>query len=67
VLDVVAEKGLQWDHRTHSGVVFHMVSAIAVGGHVGLTAIDRTPAMAARMFGARSRRSTRRRRTKTGR
>jgi hypothetical protein len=50
VLDVVAEKGLQWDHRTHSGVVFHMVSAIAVGGHVGLTAIDRTPAMAARMF-----------------
>jgi hypothetical protein len=39
LLDVVEEAGLGWDEETHTGVAFHMVSAIAVAGHVGLTAI----------------------------
>jgi hypothetical protein len=39
LLDVVDDAGLGWDEETHTGVAFHMASAIAVAGHVGLTAI----------------------------
>lgn len=39
LLDVVAEHGLGWDAERETGVVLHMVSALAVAGRIGLTAI----------------------------
>ena len=42
LLDVVAERGLGWDHESETGVVLHMVSALAVAGRIGLTAIGNT-------------------------
>jgi len=42
LLDVVEQKGLGWDDEREVGVVLHMVSAIAVAGRVGLTAIGDT-------------------------
>ena len=42
LLDIVAERGLGWDDETETGVVLHMVSALAVAGRIGLTAIDDT-------------------------
>jgi hypothetical protein len=42
LLDVVAERGLGWDAERETGIVLHMVSALAVAGRVGLTAIGDT-------------------------
>jgi hypothetical protein len=42
LLDVVAQEGLGWDDEREVGVVLHMVSAIAVAGRIGLTAIGDT-------------------------
>ncbi len=42
LLDVVAERGLGWDSEREVGVVLHLVSAIAVAGRIGLTAIGDT-------------------------
>ena len=42
LLDVVAERGLGWDTERETGVVLHMISAIAVAGRIGLTAIGDT-------------------------
>jgi hypothetical protein len=42
LLDVVAERGLGWDTESETGVVLHMVSALAVAGRIGLTAIGDT-------------------------
>jgi hypothetical protein len=39
LLDVVAAKRLGWDAERETGVVLHMVSALAVAGRVGVTAI----------------------------
>jgi hypothetical protein len=39
LLDVIAERGLGWDTERETGVVLHMVSALAVAGRIGLTAI----------------------------
>jgi PGM1 C-terminal domain len=39
LLDVIAERGLGWDADKETGVVLHMVSALAVAGRIGLTAI----------------------------
>jgi hypothetical protein len=39
LLDIVAERGLGWDTETETGVVLHMVSALAVAGRIGLTAV----------------------------
>ena len=39
LLDVVAERGLGWDAERETGVVLHMVSALAVAGRIGLTAV----------------------------
>ncbi len=46
LLDIVAEKGLGWDGETETGVVLHMVSALAVAGRIGLTAIGNDLAQA---------------------
>jgi PGM1 C-terminal domain len=42
LLDVVGERGLGWDAERETGVVLHMVSALAVAGRIGLTAIGDT-------------------------
>jgi len=42
LLDVIQQKGLGWDGEREVGVVLHMVSAIAVAGRIGLTAIGDT-------------------------
>ena len=42
LLDVVAQRKLGWDAERETGVVLHMVSAIAVAGRIGLTAIGDT-------------------------
>jgi hypothetical protein len=39
LLDVVEERPLGWDAERETGVVLHMVSALAVAGRIGLTAI----------------------------
>ena len=39
LLEIVDERGLGWDTETETGVVLHMVSALAVAGRIGLTAI----------------------------
>ena len=41
LLDIVEDRELGWDER-ETGVVLHMVSALAVGGRIGLTAIGDT-------------------------
>jgi hypothetical protein len=38
-LDVLLERGLSWNPGRRVGVAFHMMSAIAVAGRLGLTAI----------------------------
>ena len=52
LLDVVAERGLGWDAEREVGVVLHMVSALAVAGRIGLTAIGDTPSEAQRALPA---------------
>ena len=42
LLDVVAERDLGWDAERETGVVLHMVSALAVAGRIGLTAVGDT-------------------------
>jgi hypothetical protein len=42
LLDVVGVRGLGWDGERETGVVLHMVSALAVAGRIGLTAIGDT-------------------------
>ncbi len=50
LLDVVAERGLGWDAESETGVVLHMISAIAVAGRIGLTAIGDTLEEARRRY-----------------
>ena len=39
LLDLVQQRGLGWDEERQAGVALHMVSALAVAGRIGLTAI----------------------------
>jgi hypothetical protein len=48
----VADAGLRFDHRTGTGVVLHMLSCLAIDGRFGLTAIGRTPQLAAELYHA---------------
>jgi hypothetical protein len=50
LLDVVEQRSLGWDAELESGVALHMVSALAVAGRVGLTAIGDTPAEASALY-----------------
>ncbi|MCA1708211.1 MAG: hypothetical protein LC808_35010 [Actinobacteria bacterium] len=40
LLDLAAEAPLAWDREALAGPVFHLVSAIAVSGQIGVTAIE---------------------------
>lgn len=44
------DRKLGWDRERETGVVFHMVSALAVAGRIGLTAIGDTLEDARRSF-----------------
>jgi len=50
VLDVIDEEGIGWDASTNSGVVFHMISGVAVAGRVGFTAIGNSPGEAQGLY-----------------
>ncbi|MDP9222698.1 MAG: peptide ligase PGM1-related protein [Actinomycetota bacterium] len=50
VIRSVANAGLQFDYRTGTGVVLHMLSCLAIDGRFGLTAIGRSPEHAAELF-----------------
>lgn len=50
VIKAVADAGLQFDYRTGTGVVLHMLSCLAIDGRFGLTAIGRTPEQAADLY-----------------
>lgn len=52
VIRTVAAAGLEFDRRTGTGVVLHMLSGLAVDGRLGLTAIGRTRPQAARLQAA---------------
>ena len=50
LLDLVAERHLGWDAERETGIALHMVSALAVAGRVGLTAIGDTPPEARALY-----------------
>jgi hypothetical protein len=50
VIEAVAAAGLQFDARTGTGVVLHMLSCLAIAGRFGLTAIGRTPEEACELY-----------------
>jgi hypothetical protein len=50
VIGAVAAAGLQFDERTGTGVVLHMLSCLAIDGRFGLTAIGRTPEQATDLY-----------------
>jgi hypothetical protein len=50
LLDVVSERALGWDAERETGVALHMVSALAVAGRIGLTAIGDTPSDASALY-----------------
>jgi hypothetical protein len=50
LLDVIGERGLGWDHERECGLAFHLVSALAVAGRIGVTAVGDTPEQAAAFY-----------------
>jgi PGM1 C-terminal domain len=50
LIDVAAEEHLVWDEEVQVGVAFHMVTALAVAGRVGLTAIGDSPEEAGALY-----------------
>jgi hypothetical protein len=49
-LDIAEAEHIGWDDDTQTGVALHMVSAIAVAGRIGLTAIGDSPDQANTLF-----------------
>jgi hypothetical protein len=52
LLDLVGERGLGWDAERETGIVLHMVSALAVAGRIGLTAIGDSLEEARELYGS---------------
>ncbi|MDQ4038896.1 MAG: peptide ligase PGM1-related protein [Actinomycetota bacterium] len=52
VIRAVSEAGLQFDPRSETGVVLHMLSCLAIDGRLGLTAIGRSAAEAGELYAA---------------
>lgn len=50
LIDLAAAHRLAWDDERQVGIVFHMVSALAAGGFVGLTAIGDSVAHAQALY-----------------
>jgi hypothetical protein len=49
-LDIAETEHIGWDDETQTGVALHMVSAIAVAGRIGLTAIGDSPDQANALY-----------------
>ncbi len=50
IIDLATEAGTGWDHGAEKGVVWHMISAIAAAGQVGMTAIGSSPEEAQEIY-----------------
>ena len=50
LLDLTREPALAWDPESLTGPAFHLVSAIAVAGQIGVTAIAETPDAVTRTY-----------------
>ena len=50
VLDRVEDPRLRWDEDTKTGIALHLVSAVAVAGRLGVTAVGTSPEDAERRF-----------------
>jgi hypothetical protein len=50
VIDIVTEHRLHYNHRTESGVLFHLIGAVSEFGKLGVTAIANTPAEADALY-----------------
>jgi hypothetical protein len=44
LIDIVTDHRLHYNHRTESGVLFHLIGAVSEFGKLGVTAIANTPA-----------------------
>jgi hypothetical protein len=49
-LDIAEAEHIGWDDETQTGVALHMVSALAVAGRIGLTAIGDSPEQATTLY-----------------
>src|SRR5262249_45727662 len=49
-LDIAEAEHIGWDDEAQAGVALHMVSAIAVAGRIGLTAIGDSPEQASTLY-----------------
>lgn len=50
VLDTIEQEGLTWNHETLTGYAFHLISAVAVAGRLGVTAIAGSSSEAEAMY-----------------
>lgn len=50
VIELVAASGLGWDDTTQTGAALHMLSAVAVAGRLGATAIGSSPEQAQSIY-----------------
>ncbi len=50
LLDLVPRRGLIWQSGPQTGIAFHMLSALAVAGRMGLTAIGDSPGQAEELY-----------------
>lgn len=50
LLDLSPRRGLIWWSDPQTGIAFHMISALAIAGRVGLTAVGDDPAQAEQLF-----------------
>jgi PGM1 C-terminal domain len=50
LLDLLPRRGLVWQSGPQIGIAFHMISALAVAGRVGLTAVGDTPEQAEQLY-----------------
>ena len=50
VIDIVTDHRLHYNHRTESGVLFHLIGAVSEFGKLGVTAIANTPSEADALY-----------------
>jgi hypothetical protein len=50
LIDIVTDYRLHYNHRTESGVLFHLIGAVSEFGKLGVTAIANTPAEADALY-----------------
>ncbi len=50
LLDIADAQGIGWDEEREVGVALHLVSALAIAGRAGVTAIGDSPAEATELY-----------------